>query len=134
MGWHRYLRAYMAGIVVPTVTTFLVAPFVVWHFFRIPDTLERAMLFPIAVNPLMWGAWNGLYTVIRRTHRVSIGWFGAALPLLLVPVGALLARYLHISAVTPMRAAAVLPPTMLAYYVIWRYVVAFLNGVVGLGA
>jgi len=131
---HPYLRAYMAGVVIPSVTVFLVALPVAGFFSRIPVPIERAMLFPMALNPAMWGAWNVLHVALRPTRRLPIGWHGAALALLLMLTGIVLARALHVSFVTPLRAFAVLPPTMLAYYLLWRVAVRSLNDILGISS
>ena len=58
MDRHKYLRAYMAGIVVPTivivigVTVFCIARYA--YDFSVP--LERLMIFPMAVVPNLWVA------------------------------------------------------------------------------
>src|SRR5438093_8362706 len=85
MNQHPYLRAYMAGIVVPTLfllvamTAFTVARCV----YKVPLQIERVIVFPMAVVPNLWGAWNILWLLSRRP--LSIGVFGAVLPFLLLP-------------------------------------------------
>ena len=72
MRTHPYLRAYMAGIVVPTLFLLIVVAvdayqkyyFEVSNQFVIPlssSPLQRAILFPMAVVPNVWGLWNMLY-------------------------------------------------------------------------
>ena len=124
---HRYLRAYMAGLVAPSLVVLLVALAVAARFSRIRPDVVQVMLFPTAINPAAWGAWNALYIALPAHRRLPIGWHGAVLPLLLVPLGVLLARALHIPFVTPLGAAAVTPPVVIAYYVLWKYVVSFFN-------
>lgn len=124
---HRYLRAYMAGLVAPSVTVCLVAFAVAAQFSRMQADILEAMLFPTAINPAAWGAWNALYVALPPNRRLPIGWHGAVLPLLLVPLGVALARALHFPFVTPWRAAAVTPPVVIAYYALWKYVVRSLN-------
>jgi hypothetical protein len=68
----------------------------------------------------------------RRRWRVQIGWHGAILAALLIGVGVFLAGRLDVSEVTPQRAGAVLIPIAVAYYLLWRYAVSFLNSLVGL--
>ena len=63
MSQHPYLRAYMAGITVPTVfllvamTGFIIARLV----YNVPIPIERVIVFPMAVIPNLWGVWNMLY-------------------------------------------------------------------------
>ena len=73
---HRYLRAYMAGIVVPTMYLLVVASVDVYHkyYFEVSNQfvfplasrpLDRALLLPMAVVPNAWGLWNMLYRGFR---------------------------------------------------------------------
>src|SRR5215211_8648021 len=83
---HPLLRAYMAGITLPT----MVIPFVIGlvsmdHSTVRPFHLEDVVFFPVGLVPAAWGLWNMLYTRVRRYRDVPIGLFGAAL---LVPLGA----------------------------------------------
>ena len=60
MNQHPYLRAYMAGITIPTLvlliatTAFVIARYV----FNVPMPIERVIVFPLAVVPNVWGVWN----------------------------------------------------------------------------
>src|SRR5260370_1022960 len=95
---HPYLRAFMAGIVVPTI--FLLVTMTVYACFRfyleVPSQfvlampswpLARAIVFPMAIVPNAWGLWNMLYLAMRPRLRLSIGLHGAILPLILIPGG-----------------------------------------------
>jgi len=130
MNRHSYLRAYMAGVLLPS--WFMLAVLSVAASGILPDALERAVIFPMAVVPNVWGAWNVLY-IASAPRRVSIGVFGAMLPLLLVPAGLLLAHALDIRFYKTSHALALLPIGMAVYYVVWKHVVAFFNRIVGLG-
>lgn len=132
MASHRYLRAYMAGVVIPSATVFLVALPVAAMFARIPVRIERAMLFPMALNPALWGVWNMLYAALPQTRRLPIAWHGVALAFVLIASGTALAPCLGISFVTPVRALTALGPTAIAYYVLWRFAVAALNEILGI--
>src|SRR6185295_6284755 len=101
MKTHPFLRAYMAGIVVPTIALlFGVAAFVVArHVYDVPIPIERVIMFPMAVVPNLWGVWNMLHLAIGR-DRWPIGVHGALLPLLLIPLGLVLARLFTIDAIT----------------------------------
>jgi hypothetical protein len=151
MNTHPYLRAYAAGVFLPTLvlplllTVFIVARIVL----RVPVPIEQAMIFPMAVVPSLFGLWNMLYLFLQaRTHLpigVPIGVHGALLPLLMAPAGATLASCLGVLA---LGAHAVvwfqawhLPYTLIApgflaalagYYLVWKYIVGFLNRVLGI--
>ena len=63
MNNHPYLRAYMAGIAVPTplllvaLTLFSIARFV----YNVPIPVERVIIFPMAIVPNLFGVWNVLH-------------------------------------------------------------------------
>ena len=131
---HPYLRAYMAGALLPTWVLFLVlALFLLIHFAqRGPARLESAIVFPMAIVPNLWGLWNVLYMSLGLRGRVSIGAFGSLLPLILVPAGFALASVVDLGFYTVRWAAAILPVAMVIYYLVWKYVVAFFNRIVEL--
>ena len=129
---HPYLRAYMAGIVVPTL--FLLAAITVYTFSRsyVRVPLERAIVFPMAVVPNLWGAWNILYLALGSRVRLPLGVHGALLPLLLVPAGVTLASALDVFTIQPRYALPVVPIGMALYYLVWKYLVGFLNEEMGI--
>ena len=55
-----YLRAYMAGIAIPTAFLLVIMTvFVTVHrFHHEPLPIDRVLVFPIAIAPNLWGAWN----------------------------------------------------------------------------
>ena len=141
---HRYLRAYMAGITLPAaflliaLTVFCIARFV----YEVPVPIERLIVFPMALAPNIFGAWNMLYVAIREQHRWNIGLHGALLPFLLAPGGFLLADLLGFANTAPQGLmyfntvevpyayiAVILPIGIAIYYLIWKYVVSFFNSV-----
>lgn len=130
---HPYLRAYMAGIATPTIfmlgalTIFVFVRFVL----RIDYPAERVLVFPMALVPNLWGIWNVLYVAAHRRNW-PLGLHGALLPLILVPCGLVMARLLGIDFITVGLAALALPAAFVMYYIVWKYVVGFLNGVLGL--
>jgi hypothetical protein len=71
---HPFLRAYMAGVVVPTgfllvaMRAFSLARFV----FNIPVPIERVIVFPMALIPNAFGAWNMLHVALTPDRRLSI--------------------------------------------------------------
>src|SRR5687767_13579025 len=104
---HPFVRAYMAGIAVPTfMLIFILTVYAYNRFyfevssqFVIPlpgEPLDRAIVFPMAVVPNMWGAWNMLYLALRSRLKWSLGVHGAILPLLLMPLGFALASALDV--------------------------------------
>lgn len=140
---HPYLRAYMAGIVVPTLFLLLIVSVYAWRrfYFEVPNQfvipmpgqpLNRAILFPMAVVPNAWGAWNMLFLALRRRSRLSIGVHGALLVLLLIPGGVLLTRFLDDFGIQLRFALPMIPIGMTVYYLVWKYLVGYLNEELGI--
>lgn len=127
MSSHPYLRAYMAGLVAPSIVVFVVGIGVAVRFREIPPEIERAMILPMALNPAIWGIWNALYVWLGGRKRLGIGWHGAILPILIIPIGTIMARAFSISFVSIEGAVLVTPPIVAAYYLIWKYLVRFIN-------
>jgi len=135
MNQHPYLRAYMAGIAVPTaflligMTVFIVTRYV----YNIPLAIERVIVFPMAVVPNLWGLWNILYVALLSRRHMSIGLFGAVLPFLLVPGAYVVTRLVGFD--VPAFVHSVFPfffPVGVAiYYLAWKYLVGSLNVIVG---
>jgi hypothetical protein len=130
---HIYLRAYMAGVTVPSVLVILMlAGFVVLRFgYNAPIPIERFLVFPLAIVPVLWGLWNMLYIAVRKHWNIPLGLHGALVPLVAGPLAlgnAFLAGFeISRSALTIFPAGVVL--AMAAYYLAWKYLVGFLNGV-----
>lgn len=133
MSSHPYLRAYMAGLVAPSIVVFVVGVAVAARFREIPPEIERAMILPMALNPGIWGIWNVLYIWLGDRRRLGIAWHGAILPILLIPIGVVLARAFSTSFVSIEGAALVTLPTVAAYYLIWKYIVRFINELLQIG-
>src|SRR5580700_6757529 len=93
MNTHPYLRAYMAGIVVPTLVLLLVltAFCLVRFVFHVPIPIERVIVFPMALVPSLFGLWNMFYLWLRPRRHLPIGLHGALLPFVLAPLGFMLA-------------------------------------------
>jgi hypothetical protein len=146
MNNHPYLRAYMAGIAVPTplllfiLTMFSIARFVC----NIPVPVERVIIFPMAIVPNLFGVWNMLHLASRSRTHVPLGIHGAILPFLLAPAGFLLARalgflqtnghsfiYFGTVEVRYGYVALVFSVGVIVYYLIWKYLIAFFNQVAG---
>jgi hypothetical protein len=137
MNRHAYLRAYLAGIAVPTVFLVIVAAVftLVRYVYNFPIPIERVLVFPMAFVPNVWGLWNLLYAVFFAPRHVSLGIFGGLLPLLLAPLGYTVAHLLqfpippHVLQLAPIG----LPIGMILYYLAWKYLVGSLNAELGIG-
>ncbi len=135
MNKHPYLRAYLAGIAVPTV--FLLVPVTVYTIGRFvyhdPTPIERVIIFPMAVVPNAWGVWNVLYRIFFAQRHVSLGLFGGALPLLLIPCGYVIAHLLRFAIPREVfhLAPFAIPVALIIYYFVWKHVVSFLNAELG---
>jgi len=136
MNKHPYLRAYLAGIAVPTVFLLIVMTgyTLLRYVYNLSVPIERVIVFPMAAVPNAWGLWNVLYLAFLARHRVSLGLFGGALPLLLALGGYLLTRVLGFTIPHEVLSFApfALPVALVAYYLVWKYFVGFLNAELGI--
>jgi hypothetical protein len=133
---HPYLRAYLAGIAVPTVFLLIAMSTytIVRYLYRVPLPIERLIIFPMAAVPNAWGLWNVLYRAFLVHRHVSLGLFGGALPLLLAPCGYLTTRMLGFSIPHELLSIAplALPVALILYYLVWKHFVGFLNAELGI--
>jgi len=140
---HPYWRAYMAGIVVPTLFLLVVMSIFAYHryYFEVSSQfvlglpgrpLERAIVFPMAVVPNAWGLWNMLRLAIGSRTRLSLGVHGALLALVLMPGGVVLGRLLDTFTIQWQFALPMVPIGMATYYLAWKYCVGFLNEEIGI--
>jgi hypothetical protein len=140
---HPYIRAYMAGVVLPSV--FMLVPMSIYAYhqfylevpsqfvFGLPARpLARALVFPMAVIPNVWGLWNVLRLALPLSARLPIAVHGALLPLVLIPTGVTLASAFDVFHIQFWYAAPVVPIGMAVYYLLWKYAVGFLNAEVGI--
>lgn len=146
MNNHPYLRAYLAGIALPTMfllvalTGFCVARFA----YHVPAPIERLIVFPMAIIPNLFGVWNILHLALRSELRLPLGIHGAILPFILAPAGFIFARWLGILNPTSnglvyfglirvpyVHLAFMFPAAVVIYYLVWKYLIAFFNRVVG---
>jgi hypothetical protein len=133
MKQHIHLRAYMAGIVVPTLflllamTAFTLARYV----FDVPLQIERVIVFPMAIVPNLWGVWNIVWISTRRS--IPIGLFGAILPFVLLPGAYLVTRMVGFALPpgVPKALPFLFPVAVAIYYLAWKHLVAALNRIVG---
>jgi hypothetical protein len=135
MNKHPYLRAYLAGIAVPTV--FLLVAMtgytILRYVYNVPVPIERIIVFPMAAVPNLWGLWNVLYAASLARRNFPLGIFGGLLPLLLAPLGYGVARLLDFS--IPSFVFHLLPfgfpAALIIYYLAWKHLVGFLNQELG---
>ena len=147
MSTHPYLRAYMAGSVVPTMLLLvaLTGFFVARYVFQIPIPIERVIVFPMALVPNLFGVWNMLYVWLRPRRHPPIGFHGAFLPFVLAPIGFTIATSLGFLEVTPRGfvwfqaitihytfVATGFLCTLTIYYLVWKHLVAFFNELLGI--
>ena len=129
-----YLRAYLAGIALPTmVVPLVIAALALSHAGGHGTNLERVLIFPVGLAPNAWGLWNMLYVRLRQSREVSIGLFGAGLVLLLVPAGYGIQTALGQMVWTRELFAIGFPGALVLYYLAWKQVVSRLNDLLGIG-
>jgi hypothetical protein len=142
MKTHRYLRAYLAGAFVPTlILPVMLTAFIVLRLvLREPFPIERGLVFPMALVPVLWGLWNMLWLASRAQTHLPAGIHGALLPFLLVPSGTVMGRCLGVLSlgadhVTWFGAVTVpyglvatgFVAALIGYYLVWKYIVGFVN-------
>ena len=142
MNKHRYLRAYMAGIVVPTIAVpfGLVVFFIARYRFQIPIPIERVVIFPMALIPTFFGLWNMLYTRLSAGRYLPLGLHGALLPVVFIPlgmIGAVAGQFLYFGSKGIVWFDTITIPytlffpwvafILILYYLIWKYLVGFCN-------
>lgn len=147
MNSHPYLRAFFAGAFVPTLLLpLMLIGFVILRFgLQITFPIERGLVFPMALVPSLWALWNILWISSHTRTHLPIGLHGALLPFVLLPAGASVATCLGIlvlghQEVTWFNAfslpyawvAAGFTCALAAYYLVWKYVVGYLNRVLGI--
>ena len=147
MNTHPYLRAFLAGIFVPAlILPLILAGFIVLRvILQVPVPIEQALVFPMALVPVLWGLWNVLYLWSRSFTHLSVGLHGPLLPIIMAPVGASVARCLGVlqfgshgaiwflACQVPYALIVLCFLAVLAiYYLLWKYVVGFVNQVLGI--
>jgi hypothetical protein len=147
MNTHPYLRAFLAGAFVPTLLLpLMLVGFIVFRLgLQIPFPIERGLVFPMALVPSLWALWNMLWIGSHTRTHLPIGVHGALLPLILMPAGATVATCLGILVLGQQGVtwfnlihvpyAWILPAfvcALAAYYLLWKYVVGFVNRVLGI--
>jgi hypothetical protein len=147
MNTHPYLRAFLAGVFVPTLilplmlTLFVIVRLVLQ--FQVP--IERGIIFPMALVPALWGLWNMLWHRLRTGAHLPLGVHGAIFPLVLAPCGALVGSWCGVFAlgstgvtwfqvwhIPYVLIACAFCAALAAYYLVWKYVVGYLNQTLGI--
>jgi hypothetical protein len=134
---HPFLRAYLAGICVPTIFLLVVAAGFIFlrYVYNVPIPIERVIVFPMAVVPNLWGLWNVLFAALHERLHLSLGLHGALLPILLAPLGMAVAGILNFQ--IPAFAGHVFPFAapfaLIIYYLAWKHLVGSLNAELGIG-
>jgi hypothetical protein len=136
MKTYPYLRAYMAGITIPTIFLIFIMTFfaLARYVFDVSFPLERIIIFPMAIVPNLWGLWNILYIRMRKYRYLPIGFHGALLPFVQILIVYGIARLLNLE--IPEFAASVFPVGfpigIIGFYLIWKHAVAFFNAILGI--
>jgi hypothetical protein len=115
------------------------------YTFHIPIPIERAIIFPMAIVPNLFGVWNIFYLWLRPRPHLPIGFHGAILPFVLAPAGFIAATCSGFAAASSTGLVwfhqVVIPYSLLsvafcfalaAYYLVWKYLVRFFNEVLGI--
>ena len=147
MNTHPNLRAFLAGILVPTlVLPLLLIAFIVLRLvLEVPFPIERGLVFPMALVPALWGVWNVLWQWSHQSTHLPLGVHGAILPLLMLPTGTMIATHLGVLELGVSHAhwfgsvdisyaliAICFAAVLAGYYLIWKYIVGFVNRVLGI--
>jgi hypothetical protein len=147
MKTHPYLRAFLAGVFVPT----LILPLMLTGFILLRLVLhatipvERGLVFPMALVPLTWGLWNMLWLGSHGRTHLGEGIHGALLPFLLVPGGTAIGLCLGVLSLGATHATwfstvsvpyglvvAGFAVALAVYYLAWKYIVGFVNRELGI--
>ena len=136
MNKHPYLRAYLAGIAIPTafLLAILTAYTIDRYVYDMPVPIERVIVFPMAAVPNAWGLWNLIFVAFLQKRHFPLGLFGGTLPLLLFGLQPRLLRG-TLNPIPPVAFQVVpigLPIALIVYYLVWKYFVGFLNAELGI--
>jgi hypothetical protein len=147
MNTHPYLRAFLAGLLVPNLVLplALVAFIVVRLVLQAPFPIERGLVFPLALVPAVWGLWSVLWLWSHPQTHLSLGAHGAILPFLLLPAGTVIARcaglidletgsvfWFHAFHIPYALVACGFAAGVAIYYLVWKYIVGFVDRVLGI--
>jgi hypothetical protein len=133
----------MAGITLPTMVLLLIMSADAIHRASEGSSsallgvevmhLERALIFPMAFVPNLWGLWNAVYLAVhRRLPSWPLGLHGAVLVPFLAFGGLTLLRLLGVVRLDVVTILPIIPFVMAVYYLVWKFVVGFLNREMGI--
>lgn len=136
MNSHLYLRAYMAGITIPTILLlFIMTMFVIARYvYNVSVPIERIIVFPMAIVPNLWGLWNILYVFLRSHRRLPLGFHGAALAFVQVLIVFGITRLLNFEIPAFVASAFPIgfPIVVIVFYLVWKHLVSFFNALLGI--
>jgi hypothetical protein len=136
MKTYPYLRAYMAGITIPTILLIIIMIFFTINRYVFDDSLpiEKIIVFPMAIVPNLWGLWNILYVYLRRYRYLPIGFHGAVLAVVQILIALGIAKLVSFEIPGPMVSGFPfgLPVVVIVFYLVWKHLVAFFNAVLGI--
>lgn len=135
---YPYLRAYMAGITIPTVMLiFLITGFIFARYaYGLSNPIERMIVFPMAIVPNLWGLWNMLFLRLRRHGYLPIGFHGAILAALQSSIALGLFKLIDFEMPEFIWRAwpFAFPVIAIGFYLVWKHVVSFFNTLLGIEA
>jgi hypothetical protein len=126
----------MAGITIPTIMLILlIIVFTIARYAaNLSEPIERMIVFPMAIVPNLWGLWNILFLRLSRHRYLPIGFHGVILAVVQTSIA--LGLFNLISFEIPEFAARAwpfaFPVIAIAFYLVWKHAVAFLNTVLGI--
>ncbi len=126
----------MVGITIPTfLLLFIFSGFAIArHAFDIAISIERVVIFPLAVVPNLWGFWNVLYVGLSRHRYLPIGLHGAILAFVQLLVAVAAASFLdfEIPHFAQNAFPFAFPIIVVVFYLVWKHFVAFFNAILGI--
>lgn len=133
---YPYLRAYMAGITIPTIMLiFLITVFTIARYaFNLSNPIERMIVFPMAIVPNLWGLWNMLFLRLRRHGYLPIGFHGAILAVVQTTIALGLFKLIDFELPDFAWRAwpFAFPVIAIGFYIVWKHVISFFNTLLGI--
>lgn len=136
MKTYPYLRAYMAGITIPTLMlVFLIIVVTIARYAcGVTTPVERMIVFPMAIVPNLWGLWNMLYLRLRRGSYLPIGFHGVILYFVQIAFAFALLKLIDFEVQGFVWTALpfAVPVAIIGFYLVWKHAVSFLNTLLGI--